>query len=214
MVTNTYYLFMSFAERKPIDFRKVRPGLFQMKGISQKTIEEHLKLYEGYVTKYNEIMKKIEELPEEEFEKANPTFSLIRELKVELTRAFGGMINHEIYFGHLGGNGGKPGGALADRIIKDFGSFERFLKELKATAMSARGWAWLVWSFDLERLFITIGDEQNTYMFQNNYIILALDMFEHAYFLDYGTNRKGYIEAFFNNLDWSVIEKRFDKLKV
>ncbi|MEM0480853.1 MAG: superoxide dismutase [Candidatus Aenigmatarchaeota archaeon] len=199
-------------EIKPIDFKKERPQLFQMKGISAKTIEEHLKLYEGYVSKFNEITKKIKELSEEEFEKANPTYSLIRALKVELTRAYGGMINHEIYFGHLGGNGGKPGGKLADQINKDFGSFEKFLKEIKATALAARGWAWLVWSFPLEKLFVTIGDEQNVYMFQNSVIILALDMFEHAYFLDYGTNRKGYVEAFFDNLDWEVVEKNFEKI--
>lgn len=204
---------MGFVERKPIDFKKVKPELFQMKGISARTIEEHIKLYEGYVNKYNEIMKKIEELPDEEFEKANPTYSLIRELKVELTRAYGGMINHEIYFGHLGGQGGKPGGILLDQIEKDFGSYDRFLKELKATALSARGWAWLVWSYDIERLFITIGDEQNTYMFQNSRIVLAIDMFEHAYFIDYGVNRKGYLEAFFNNLDWNVVEKNFEKIK-
>ena len=204
---------MGFVERKPIDFKKVKPELFQMKGISARTIEEHIKLYEGYVNKYNEIMKKIEELPDEEFEKANPTYSLIRELKVELTRAYGGMINHEIYFGHLGGQGGKPGGILLDQIEKDFGSYDRFLKELKATALSARGWAWLVWSYDIERLFITIGDEQNTYMFQNSRIVLAIDMFEHAYFIDYGVNRKGYLEAFFNNLDWNAVEKNFEKIK-
>ncbi len=204
---------MVFIERKPMYFKKEKPELFRMNGISPRTVEEHLKLYEGYVAKFNEIMKKIEELSNEELEKANPTYSLIRSLKVEMTRSYGGIINHEIYFGHLGGNGGKPGGKLMDQIEKDFGSYDRFLKELKATAMAARGWAWVLWSYDLERLMISIGDEQNTYMFQNSRIILAIDMFEHAYFIDYGVNRKGYIEAFFNNLDWSIVEKNFDKIR-
>ncbi|MEM0332988.1 MAG: superoxide dismutase [Candidatus Aenigmatarchaeota archaeon] len=205
---------MAYPERKPIDYKKERPQIFEMKGISARTIEEHIKLYVGYVNKYNEISKKIEELKDEEFENANATYSLIRALKVEWTRAYNGMVNHEIYFGHLGGKGGKPGGKLATQIEKDFGSFERFLKELKATAMAARGWAWLVWADDIGRLVISIGDEQNTYMVQNSKLILALDVFEHAYFIDYGTNRKAYIEAFFQNLDWEVVERNFDKLKI
>lgn len=200
-------------ELKLIDFKKEKPELFQMKEISAKNIEEHLKLYEGYVTKYNEITKKIRELPDEEFEKANSTFSLIRELKVELTRALSGAINHEIYFYHLGGNGGKPGGKLATQIEKDFGNFERFLKEIKATALAARGWAWLLWNKNLEMLIISIGDEQNTYMVQNSNLILAIDMFEHAYYLDFGTNRKAYVEAFFKNLDWLAVEKNFENIK-
>lgn len=205
---------MAFVERKPVDFKKERPQLFSMKGISARTIEEHLKIYEGYVKKYNEISKKLEELSEEEFNNANPTYSLIRELKVEWTRAYGGMINHETYFSHLGGNGGKPGGALGTQIDKDFGSFEKFVKEMKSTAMAARGWAWLLWIDDLNRLVITISDEQNTYMVQNSKILLALDVFEHAYYIDYGSNRKGYVDIFFDNIDWNVVEKRFDKLKV
>ncbi|MGC9079941.1 MAG: Fe-Mn family superoxide dismutase, partial [Nanopusillaceae archaeon] len=135
---------MRIPERKPVDFKKERPQIFQMKGISTKTVEEHIKIYEGYVKKFNEINQKLENLAEEEYNAANPTYSLIRALKVEWTRAFNGMINHEIYFGHLGGEGGKPGGALGTQIDKDFGSFERFVKEMKATAMAARGWAWLL----------------------------------------------------------------------
>jgi Superoxide dismutase len=205
---------MEYSERKPIDFKKERPQLFKMKGISAKTVEEHLKIYEGYVKKFNEITQRINNLTDEDYNAANVTYSLIRELKVEWTRALGGMINHEIYFSHLGGEGGKPGSSLGSKIDKDFGSFEKFVKEMKATAMSARGWAWLLWSDDLNRLVISISDEQNTYMVQNSKLILALDVFEHAYYLDYGSNRKGYVDIFFDNIDWPVVEKRFEALKV
>ena len=205
---------MEYSERKPIDFKKERPQLFKMKGISEKTVEEHLKIYEGYVKKFNEVTQRLNNLTDEDYNAANVTYSLIRELKVEWTRALGGMINHEIYFGHLGGEGGKPGSSLGSQIDKDFGSFEKFVKEMKATAMSARGWAWLLWSDDLNRLVISISDEQNTYMVQNSKLILALDVFEHAYYLDYGSNRKGYVDVFFDNIDWSVVEKRFEVLKV
>jgi len=205
---------MEYSERKPIDFKKERPQLFKMKGISEKTVEEHLKIYEGYVKKFNEVTQRLNNLTDEDYNAANVTYSLIRELKVEWTRALGGMINHEIYFGHLGGEGGKPGSSLGSQIDKDFGSFEKFVKEMKATAMGARGWAWLLWSDDLNRLVISISDEQNTYMVQNSKLILALDVFEHAYYLDYGSNRKGYVDVFFDNIDWSVVEKRFEVLKV
>ena len=201
---------MAFEEYKPIDFRKVRPQLWEMKGISQRTMDEHIKLYEGYVAKYNECMKLLEELPEEEYNKANPTFSLIRSIKVDITRAIGGIKNHEIYFGHLGGNGGEPKGKLLAQIEKDFGSLNRFMKELKATALAARGWAWVAFDFNFKRLIIAIGDEQNTFPIWNATPILAIDMFEHAYFIDYGTARAKYLEAFFQNLDWEVVENNFE----
>ncbi|EOD42188.1 Superoxide dismutase [Candidatus Nanobsidianus stetteri] len=117
---------MEYSERKPIDFKKERPQLFKMKGISAKTVEEHLKIYEGYVKKFNEITQKLNNLTDEDYNAANVTYSLIRELKVEWTRAFGGMINHEIYFSHLGGEGGKPGSSLGSQIDRDFGSRDIF----------------------------------------------------------------------------------------
>src|SRR6476659_5318874 len=95
-------------------------SIYQMKGISKKTVEEHLKLYQGYVTKYNEINEQLAGLTDDDFAKANQVFSKIRELKVELTFAWGGIINHEIYFGHLGGKGGEPAGELMKQITKDF----------------------------------------------------------------------------------------------
>ena len=78
-------------------------SLNSMIGISKKTVEEHLKLYQGYVTKYNEISEKLSMLTDDDYAKANQAFSMIRELKVELTFAWGGIVNHEIYFAHLGG---------------------------------------------------------------------------------------------------------------
>src|SRR3990172_4836356 len=112
-------------------------------GISKRTMEEHYKLYQGYVNKYNEIMTKIEALTADDYKAANPTYSLIRELKVELARAVGGVKNHELYFNHLGGKGGKPSGALLAQIEKDFGSYDKWLSDFKATGAGARGWAWL-----------------------------------------------------------------------
>lgn len=185
--------------------------IFQMKGISKKTIEEHLKLYQGYVNKYNEIQEKLAILTDDDFSKANQVYSNIRELKLELSFAWGGVVNHEIYFGHLGGKGGQPEGDLMRQIEKDFGSFENYKKDLKATGIAARGWVWTAWNEKEKRLFNYLGDAQNTFPVWYATPILALDTYEHAYFIDYGVNRGNYIDAFFENLDWSEVEKNFKK---
>lgn len=187
------------------------PGIFEMNGISKKTIEEHLKLYQGYVNKYNEIMEKLAQLSDDEYIKANQTYSTIRELKVELTFAYGGVVNHEIYFGHLGKHGGIPKGKLLEQIKKDFGSFDHFKKDMKGTGIAGRGWAWLGWNHGLGQLFNYLGDAQNTYPIWETHPLVALDTYEHAYFIDYGVNRGAYIDAFFENLNWAVVEKKFEK---
>ena len=186
-------------------------SIFQMRGISRKTVEEHLKLYQGYVNKYNEIQEKLAALTEEELSKANQTYSLIRELKMELTFAYGGVVNHEIYFSHLGGKGGSAGGDLLSQIKKDFGSFESYKKDVKVTGLAARGWVWTAWNKKEERLFNYLGDAQNTYPVFMAEPILALDTYEHAYFIDYGVNRGDYIDTFFDNLNFMVIEENFQK---
>ncbi len=189
------------------------PKIYEMNGISKKAVEEHMKLYNGYVTKYNEINDSLTKLTDDDYAKANQSYSLVRELKVELTFAYGGIVNHEIYFGHLGGSGGAPSGKLADQITKDFGSFENYKKDLKATGIAARGWVWTAWNASEKRLFNYIGDAQNSYPVWGAIPILALDTYEHAYFMDFGSARAGYIEAFFANLDWSVVENSFSNLK-
>ena len=202
---------MAFKKYEPIDFKKVRPQLWEMDGISRRTMDEHIKLYLGYVAKYNEGMELLERMPEEFYEKANPTLSHLRAIKVDITRAIGGTKNHELYFGHLGGEGGKPEGRLLEQIERDFGSYDRFYKELRATAMAARGWAWVAYDYDFKRLMIAIGDEQNIYPIWNAQLILGIDVFEHAFFIDYGTAKGKYLDAFFANLDWKVVEQNFEK---
>lgn len=186
--------------------RKFHAFDVELTGISKKTMEEHYKLYQGYVNKANEIHDRLAALDKDPV-KANPTFSDVRALKVELTRAVGGVKNHEIYFTLLGGSGGAPTGKLGDLIKRDFGSFEEWQRDLKATGIAARGWAWTAWDWDTQRLFNYIGDEQNTFPIWNGTAVVALDVFEHAYFLDYGTGKAAYIDAFFKNIDWKQVEK-------
>lgn len=188
-------------------------SIYKMEGISRKTVEEHMKLYTGYVNKYNEIQEKLVALTDDDYAKANQVYSVIRGLKVELSFAYGGIVNHEIYFAHLGGKGGEPKGDLAAQIKKDFGSFDAYKKDVKATGIAARGWVWTAWNYVERRLFNYLGDAQNTFPVWGASPIMALDTYEHAYFIDFGSARAGYIDAFFQNINWGVVEKTFASVK-
>jgi Fe-Mn family superoxide dismutase len=185
-----------------ITARELKPALLELDGISRESVEAHYKLYEGYVAKRNEILGK---LADADTSRANQVYSEFRALKVELTFAIGGIKNHEIYFEHLGGDGGDPTGIVGQLIKRDFGSASEWRDDLKATGMAARGWAWTAYDWDEGRLFNYPGDAQNTYPIWNATPLVALDVYEHAYFLDYRTDRASYIDAFFDNLDWTTV---------
>jgi superoxide dismutase, Fe-Mn family len=185
-----------------ITARELKPSVYELEGISRAAVEAHYKLYQGYVAKRNEILGKLADV---DLASANQVYSDIRALKVDLTFAIGGIKNHEIYFEHLGGEGGAPDGPIGDLIERDFGSVDTWRADLKATGMGGRGWAWTAYDWDEGRLFNYIGDAQNTFPIWNTTPLVALDVYEHAYFLDYQTDRASYIDAFFNNLDWSVV---------
>jgi superoxide dismutase, Fe-Mn family len=182
--------------------RELKPALLELDGISRAAVEAHYRLYEGYVDKRNEILGK---LADADGSAANQVYSDVRSLKVDLSFAIGGIKNHELYFEHLGGDGGDPSGLVGQLIQRDFGSVAAWRDDLKATAMAARGWAWTAYDWDEGRLFNYLGDAQNTFPVWNATPLVALDVYEHAYFLDYQTDRASYIKAFFDNLDWSVV---------
>ena len=185
-----------------ITARELKPALYELDGISRETIEAHYKLYQGYVNKRNEILGK---LADADPAAANQVYSDFRSLKVDLSFAVGGIKNHEIYFEHLGGSGGEPTGLFADLVKRDFGSATDWKADLRATGLAGRGWAWTAYDWDEGRLFNYLGDAQNTYPVWNATALVALDVYEHAYFVDFGTDRAGYIDAFFHNLDYDVV---------
>jgi len=178
-------------------------------GISRKTHDEHFKLYTGYVNKVNEIRTKLAALGVPDPTKANATFSDLRELKVEYSFALGGVKNHELYFGHLGGKGGAPHGAIAEAINTTFGSYDNWKADLKATGIAARGWVWLALDFNDGSLFNYIGDAQNSFPIWNAAPLLALDVYEHAYFIDFGSARAKYLDAFLNVIDWDAVNANY-----
>ena len=184
--------------------RDLKPALLELDGISRASVEAHHRLYQGYVAKRNEILAKLAALDPAG---ANQVYSELRALKVDLSFAIGGIKNHEIYFDHLGGGGGEPDGAIRELLFRDFGSLENWRADLKATGMAGRGWAWTAYDWDEGRLFNYIGDAQNTFPVWNATPLIALDVYEHAYFLDFQTDRASYIEVFFANLDWKVVNE-------
>jgi Fe-Mn family superoxide dismutase len=181
--------------------------------ISDKTHEEHMKLYTGYVNKTNAILEQLEKLgvPDPtDAAVANQIFSSLRSLKAGFTFAVGGLKNHEIYFDVLGGDG-KVSGRIAELINRDFGSFDNYVKELKATGIAARGWVWTGVDHETGKLFNYLGDAQDTYPVWNVTPLLALDVYEHAYFADFGVARAAYIEEFLKFVDWNAVNARLPK---
>lgn len=180
------------------------------KGISEATHKAHLGLWQGYANKTNEIRKALAELDRDPA-KANQIYSQTRALKVNYAFAYGGYKNHNVYFDTIGGEGGPATGDVATLIDESFGSFEAWAADIKSTGIAGRGWAYLAYDRDEQRLFNFIGDAQDTYPAWNSELILALDVYEHAYFLDFQTARAKYIDAWLSVIDWNAVNARLAK---
>jgi Fe-Mn family superoxide dismutase len=179
-------------------------------GISEATHKAHLTLWQGYANKTNEIRKALAEM-EVDPAKANQIYSQMRALKVNYAFALGGYVNHNVYFDTLGGNGGPASGDVATLINEAYGSFENWAKDWKATGIAGRGWAYLGYDHEEQRVFNFIGDSQDTFPQWNQHLILAMDVYEHAYFLDFQTARAKYIDAWLASVDWDAVNGRLRK---
>ena len=176
-------------------------------GFSQKTHEEHLKLWQGYANKTKEIRKALAEM-EIDPAKANQIYSQMRALKINYAFALGGYKNHNVYFETLGGSGGPATGDVASLIKEAYGSFEQWAADWKATGIAGRGWAFLAYDFNDERVFNFMGDAQDTFPQWNCALICAMDVYEHAYYLDFQTARAKYIDAWLQVVDWDAVNKK------
>ena len=179
-------------------------------GIHAKTHEEHLKLWQGYANKTNEIRKALAELDTDPA-KANQIYSQMRALKVNYAFAYGGYLNHNVYFETLGGNGGPATGAVAEMLNATYGSFEKWAADWKASGIAGRGWVYLAYDHEESRVWNYIGDAQDTFPAWNNTLILAMDVYEHAYYLDFQTARAKYIDAYMGAIDWDAVNARLKK---
>ncbi|MEK7574882.1 MAG: Fe-Mn family superoxide dismutase [Patescibacteria group bacterium] len=180
-----------------------------LNGISVKNIEEHLKLYAGYVKNSNLIVEKIGELASD----AEKNAYVMGELQRRFGFEFNGMRNHEYYFKSLeGGQKSLPENSkLKAAIEKQAPSFDIWLGGFKALAMTRGiGWAILYYDKQTEQLMHTWVDEQHLGQLNGLNWVLGIDMWEHAFVYDYATSeKKKYVEAFFSNLNWEVIESNF-----
>lgn len=192
-------------------FEEIKFNIGTLKGISVKNIEEHLKLYAGYVNNSNLVLTKIEELSAD----AENNIGILSGLQKRFGFEYDGMRNHEIYFSSLSGGASSlpENSKLKEAIAAEWGSFEKWLA-LFRTIATTRGIGWVMLYFDKKesRLLNAWVDEHHLGQLQNCAPILTLDMWEHAYLLDYlPSEKKKYIEDFFENLNWKAIEENFKK---
>ena len=165
-----------------------------MDGISRASVEAHYKLYQGYVAKRNEILAQARRgrpLDREPGLLGGPRAQGRPHLRDRRRQEPRDLLRAP----RRGRR--RPDGLIASLIERDFGSVEAWRADLKATGMGGRGWAWTAYDWDEQRLFNYIGDAQNTFPVWNATPLVALDVYEHAYFLDYQTDRASYIDAFF-----------------
>ncbi len=199
-------------EPKPLPYK-------ELNGISEKTLSiHHDKLYVGYVKKNDEIRKQLRQLSQDiisgKAEGGNQTYSLLRALKQGETFAVNGVYLHEYYFNGLGGNGAyKKAPELSKAISEKWGSVDGFIKYFSECGMAARGWSLLVWDIKAQRLKQYNADAHNQGGVWGCIPIIVLDVYEHAYFIDFGSDRKSYIETFWKNFNWAAAEEIYLKVR-
>jgi Fe-Mn family superoxide dismutase len=182
--------------------------LLGLAGFSDALLTNHFTLYEGYVKNTNALSDKLKALTEKG-EMTTPEFA-------ELKRRFGwewdGMRMHELYFGNMTKESTSlSDGSLKEELTKMYGSIENWEKNFVATgALRGIGWAVLAYDQESGKLYNTWIGEHDTGHLVGTTPLLVMDVFEHAFMLDYGVKRADYIEAFMKAIDWSVVEKRFE----
>ncbi|SMC24620.1 superoxide dismutase, Fe-Mn family [Clostridium acidisoli DSM 12555] len=190
----------------------IKPETFNfksVKGISTKQLDEHYKLYVGYVNKLNEIWNT--PYIQGNYLDSNATYSKMRSLKLGETYSLNGVKLHNLYFENMTNGNNTPHGLALDMITRQFSSYDNFISYLTNVGLSVRGWALL--SIDsIDSKFHIIGsDLHDTGAVWLSYPILVMDVYEHAYFMDFGTDKKKYINTFIQNINWKVLNDRLQK---
>lgn len=189
----------------PQDFGKLKG----MPGFSDKALDLHFTLYQGYVKNANLLLDQIQYLADQN-QTENPAYA---ELKRRLGWEFDGMRLHELYFGNLGGKEAlKKDSPLMKRLEANFGSYDKWAADFKATGtMRGIGWAVLYEDPKSGRLINVWINEHDVGHLAGGNPLLVMDVFEHAYLPDYGLKRGDYIQAFFQNINWPAVEARLVK---
>ncbi|MCE2931008.1 MAG: Fe-Mn family superoxide dismutase [Vampirovibrionales bacterium] len=179
-----------------------------IEGLSAKQIQAHLRLYEGYVKKYQSISQEIKAFTPEQLANVNATYHPFRELLVEESFALNGVLLHEEYFGILTPDAKPMSSYLKSLLNQHFGSIEAFQAQLVASAKAMRGWAILGYCPRYKHLSFYGLDSHHMFSPVGVKPVLVVDVYEHAYLIDYGTDRASYLNALWKQIDWTVVEAR------
>jgi len=190
----------------PYEYRDLMPHMSE-----EQLRIHHSKHHQAYVNGANAILQKLDN-----GRKENADLDIKSTMK-ELSFNIGGHLLHSLFWGNLapsGRGGGKPGGVLGDAIGKEFGSFERFRKEFSQAAVSVEGSGWAALSFCMQtgRPIVMQVEKHNTNVYPAFRILMVLDVFEHAYYIDYKNERAKFVEAFWNIVNWDAVNKRLEEL--
>ena len=175
--------------------------------LSDKQLQAHFTLYQGYVKKLNEI--------EEKLGKADPTtanysFSEYSELRRREPVAYNGTILHELYFANLGSPDGQPSADFKKAVESSFGTWDAFIADIKGIVGSGHGWALVTYDYNFNRVRTNqVQGEHHIGLLPEQQILVAIDAWEHAYFLDYGTKKPDYLAGVLKHINWGTVEKRF-----
>ncbi|GAB4538789.1 MAG: Fe-Mn family superoxide dismutase [Thermodesulfovibrionia bacterium] len=180
--------------------------LVGMEGFSETLLRNHFTLYQGYVTNTNKVLDTLDAMLRD----GKTTLPEFAEMKRRLGWEFNGMRLHEYYFENLGGKGGiNREGKIAKKIADSFGSYEAWEKDFKSVgAMRGIGWVVLYQDITNGRLINFWINEHDAGHPAGCSPLLIMDVFEHAFMIDYGLKRADYIEAFFKNINWDAVERR------
>ena len=182
-------------------------------GFSDTLLKNHFTLYQGYVNNTNKLADTLAVMAKEG-KTATPEFA---ELKRRFGWEFNGMRLHELYFGNMKKSGSKceKGSQTWQQMDKDFGTTENSWRNDFKAAGAMRGIGWVIWTYDTQadRTFNIWINEHDVGHLAGCVPLLVMDVFEHAYMIDYGLKRADYIEAFFKAIDWDIVAKRFAQAK-
>ena len=180
--------------------------LGKLKGLSENQLKAHFGLYQGYVKKLNEIW---DALKTADRSAPNYSYSPYSELRRREPVAYNGTVLHEMYFENLLSDGTKASDRFTKLATESFGSFDDYIKDLKAAAGSSHGWVLTVFDYEHKKLINNlIQSEHHVGLLANTQIVMAFDCWEHAYMIDHGTKKPDYLAAFVENMNWKVINER------
>jgi len=176
-------------------------SLLGLEGFSDDLLKNHFTLYKGYVTNTSSVLKLLKNSEVYEY----------GELKRRFGWEFNGMRLHELYFDNMSKDSSSLDGSseLYKKIVNDFGSFEKWEKDFKSSGgMRGIGWVILAYDKDSDKLFNVWINEHDVGHLAGAVPLLVMDVFEHAFIMDYGLKKTDYIEAFFKAIDWKAVSER------